>query len=104
MNEEIAANNFNLQLQNLQTQYRSVLLQYNNNLRAVNYYRQTALHNADTIMQTANLQFTDGDINYLDWVVLTNEAISIQNNYLEAVQALNESVIYINYYVSNQAK
>lgn len=104
VNEEIAANNFNLQLQNLQTQYRSVLLQYNNNLRAVNYYRQTALHNADTIMQTANLQFTDGDINYLDWVVLTNEAISIQNSYLEAVQALNESVIYINYYVSNQEK
>jgi len=102
INESIAANNYTIQLQNMQTQYRDVLLQYNNNLEAVNYYKNTALRNADTILQTANLQFLNGEINYLDWVVLTNEAIAIQSNYLNAVQALNESIISINYYVSNQ--
>ena len=104
VNEQIAGNNVSLQLQNLQTQYKSALKLYSNNLDAVNYYRSIALHNADTIIATANLQFVNGEINYLDWVMLTNQAITIQSNYLDAVQALNESVISINYYVSSQSK
>lgn len=104
VNEQIAENNVSLQLQNLQTQYKNALTLYNNNVDAVNYYRNVALHNADTIITTANLQFVNGEINYLDWVMLTNQAITIQNNYLDAVQALNESVISINYYVLNNNK
>jgi len=101
VNEEIAENNFNLHLQNLQTLYSNTITQYKNNLDAVNYYNRTALPNADTIIYTANLQFANGDISYLDWVILTNQAITIQNDYLDAVQALNESIISVNYYVSN---
>ncbi len=104
VNEQIAATNTGIQLQNVQTQYRSAFAQYQNGLQSVEYFRDTALHNADTILQTANLQFVNGEINYLDWVVLTNQAFSIQTSYLDNVQLLNESAISINYLLSNITK
>ncbi|MDQ6902881.1 MAG: CusA/CzcA family heavy metal efflux RND transporter [Bacteroidota bacterium] len=104
LNELVAASNLDIQLQTVQTQFRNTLTQYRNNLQAVNYYRSIALQNADTIIQTANLQFVNGEINYLEWVMLTNQAYTIQSNYLDAVQALNESIISLNYYVSNNTK
>lgn len=52
-------------------------------------------------MKTANLQFQNGDINYLDWALLNNQAISIENDYLEAIHNLNAVVIQINYLNNN---
>ena len=104
VNEQITATNADVQLQNAQTQYHSAFAQYQNGLQSVQYFRDTALRNADTILQTANLQFVNGEINYLDWVVLTNQAFSIQTDYLDHVQMLNESIISINYLLSNNTK
>jgi cobalt-zinc-cadmium resistance protein CzcA len=53
------------------------------------------------IMKTASLQFQNGDINYLDWALLNNQAISIENDYLEAIHNLNAVVIQINYLNNN---
>ena len=74
---------------------------YNNQLEAIAYYEKTALPNAQTLFKTANQQFIAGEINYLDWVILNNQAIEIENNYLEAIKALNETSIEINYLISN---
>jgi cobalt-zinc-cadmium resistance protein CzcA len=52
-------------------------------------------------MKTASLQFQNGDINYLDWALLNNQAISIENDYLEAIHNLNAVVIQINYFNNN---
>lgn len=66
-----------------------------------NYFEQSGLKNARLIMKTANLQFQNGDINYLDWALLSNQAISIENDYLEAIQNFNAVVIQINYLNNN---
>jgi cobalt-zinc-cadmium resistance protein CzcA len=57
--------------------------------------------NANTIRKTANQQFANGDINYLEWTLLMNNAASIQIEYIEAVNALNQSLIQLNY-LTNQ--
>lgn len=98
--ERISENNYQQQSQVLETQYRSLLVQYQTNLQAVNYYEKTALPNAGLIIQTANKQFANGDINYLEWVMLTNQSTTIQSSYLDALKALNESIIAINYLLS----
>jgi len=100
INLQAAQNNYAAALQNLQSKYEQALLQYNKHAGAVNYYETTALKNADTIIQTANKQFLNGDINYLDWVLLTNQAIAIQNEYIDAVKNLNNSIIEINSYIN----
>ncbi len=100
--ERIMENHYQQQLQLLESQYQSAWVQYRSNLQAVDYYEKTAVPNAAVIINTANKQFSGGEINYLDWVMLTNQATSIQNNYLDAVKMLNESIFSINYLLSKE--
>ena len=62
----------------------------------VSYFEGTALKNSDLILTTANKQFSNGEINYLEWVLLVNQAITIQSDAIDAVRSLNESIIHIN--------
>ncbi|MBO9729609.1 MAG: CusA/CzcA family heavy metal efflux RND transporter [Chitinophaga sp.] len=96
VNQEIAENNFQTGLQSVQLQYEEAGKQFEKGLQAVNYYEQTGLPNAETIIATAQQQFIGGDISYLDWVVLNNQAFSLKNEYLDAVNQLNLSIIDIN--------
>jgi heavy metal efflux system protein len=100
INQQLAENNYVQGMRQLQTGYEQALRQYNKNRETVAYYQTTALGNANTITQTANLQFLNGEINYLEWVMLTNNAITIQNQYIEAVRNLNQSIIDINSFIT----
>src|SRR5205814_1266681 len=96
IDQQITANNYAAGLQSLQSQYQQALQQYNKQLQTVAYYESNALKNVETITGTANKQFLGGDINYLEWVLLTNQAISIQREYIDAVKNLNQSIIDLN--------
>ena len=100
MYEEVAESTYLQQKQTLEKEFQKAFLMYQNNLATIQYYEQQALPNATQIIQTANKQFTNGDINYLDWVMLTNQAIGIQANYIDAIRELNQSIIHINYLTS----
>ena len=100
ISETIADNNFQQQVQQLRKHYQNAFLQYQTNLHAVNYFENSGLKNANLIIATANKQFINGDINYLDWVVLINQSLAIQSNHLDAIKMLNESIISINYLTS----
>lgn len=63
----------------------------------VTYLEKTQLPNAALIQQTALKQFTEGEIDYMEWTLLNNQAIQIRNTYLDAVKGLNETIIYIHY-------
>lgn len=95
--ELISENNFQLGQQSLKSEYESAFKKYEIQLATVKYFEETALRNADIITETATKQFENGDINYLEWTMLINNAISIQSNYLDAVNDLNQSVIQLNY-------
>ena len=98
--ETIADNNFQQQFQQLRKDYQKAFLQYQTNLQTVNYFENSGLKNANLIVATADKQFVNGDINYLDWVMLINQSIAIQSNHLDAIKMLNESIISINYLIS----
>lgn len=65
------------------------------------YYTKTANPSADAIIDAAGKQLQNGEINYLDWFVLTNEAIAIKNEYIENVMRMNNTIININYLLNN---
>ncbi len=100
--ERLSENTYQQQLQLLESQFQTAWVQYRTNLRTVDYFEKTAVPNAAIIITTANKQFTAGEINYLDWVMLTNQATIIENNYLDAVRSFNESVIVLNYLLSKE--
>lgn len=96
VNWQLTQNSYLLGLQTMKNEYQQAVMKYNNNLQAVQYYESTAIKNTELIIKTADLQFHNGDINYLEWVILTNNAIRIQSEYIDAVNDLNHSIIKLN--------
>jgi heavy metal efflux system protein len=101
-NETVVANEYELNFKTFETSYKTALLQYQKNKETVAYFETTALKNANIITTTVNNQFINGDINYLDWVILVNQAISIQSDYIEAIKNLNESAVEINSFINQK--
>lgn len=98
--ELISENNYQMGFQNLKAEYQRELKQYQTYLQTVKYFEKNALKNADTITIIANQQFANGDINYLEWTMLINNAVTIQSDYADAVKNLNQSIIQLNYLIS----
>ena len=96
-NRQIAESNYANRLQTLQNEYQSALRQYNKYFQSIAYYENTALKNAELITSTANKQLAAGSINYLEWVQLINQAMTVKNDYVEAVKNFNEAIIQLNY-------
>ena len=102
LTEKIAENNYQTQLSTLATQYQSARSQYDTYQEALSYYEEFSMPEAKIIRQTADKQFINGEINYLEWVMLNNQAIAIQNNHLDIIKSLNESIINLNYLYSKE--
>jgi cobalt-zinc-cadmium resistance protein CzcA len=102
VSEKIAENNYQTQLSALETHYQSARSHYETYLGALTYYEQTSMPEANIIRQTADKQFINGEINYLEWVMLNNQAIVIKNNRLDIIKVLNESIINLNYINSKE--
>jgi heavy metal efflux system protein len=96
INSQIAQNDLENEKNKLQNQYQEVLSQYNKNKQSVEYYENNALKNVDLVTTAANKKFINGDINYLEWVMLINQNTEIQSNYIETVRKLNSSIIQLN--------
>ncbi len=96
VNEKIAENNYQQALNNLNMQYKQYTIQYHNALKETDYFQHDGLKNAELILKTANLQFYNGEINYLDYVLLVNQALDIRNRGIDSVKKLNDAVTEMN--------
>ncbi|UHG94786.1 CusA/CzcA family heavy metal efflux RND transporter [Spirosoma oryzicola] len=77
----------------LETDRRNALEQVHKYRQSLTYYQSQGLRNADTIISTADQQFQGGEIDYLQWVILVGQAISIRNEYINALSSYNQAVI-----------
>jgi cobalt-zinc-cadmium resistance protein CzcA len=84
----------------LQTQLQNAFAEYNQHLLQYNYYKSTALPNAETIISTATLSFNSGEINYLEYAVALQNATTIKTSYLQSINELNQSIININFLIN----
>ncbi|ROH97955.1 CusA/CzcA family heavy metal efflux RND transporter [Chryseobacterium daecheongense] len=85
----------------LKSQLKKTAHIYQTNLDIVSRYESSELKNADVITETAKKQFLAGEINYLEFVILVNQAITLKNNYTDAVWKLNQSGIELEYITLN---
>jgi cobalt-zinc-cadmium resistance protein CzcA len=81
----------------LQNQLTAVMHEQEKSLKRLNFYESRGLMQAALIMKNAMLSFRNGDIAYVEWTVLMNNAVNLRLGYLEAVKAFNNSVIEIQY-------
>jgi cobalt-zinc-cadmium resistance protein CzcA len=96
--ENLLQNQYETELAQQQNQYDQLLVQYKSNKQIVETFEKSELQNATSILGTANLQFVSGDINYLEFVMLCNQAFQIQSNYLEALKAYNDALIALEFF------
>ncbi len=101
INQQIAENNYQLALRNQKNQYTKNYGEYLKLKSEVDYYRTKGLENAKTIMFTANLLLKEGEMNYLEYSILVNQSLEIQNKYIDAQKLLNDKMIELNAINSN---
>jgi cobalt-zinc-cadmium resistance protein CzcA len=95
--EAIAENNISFGLMTLENNRKTALMDYHKYLHTLLWYENTGLKNAEIIKITADRQFVNGDNNFLEWVMVVNQAVTIQSQYIDAIKNLNESIIELNY-------
>lgn len=67
----------------------------------VGKYQKQMLPNAENIINTANQKFALGEIGYINWTILINQAIQMKSEYLDMVQRMNEAAFDIEKINSN---
>lgn len=99
--ENIAASELINIKQELTTRYQQLLTSLANSQQTLESYKDQNTLESNVILKTADLQFVGGDINYLEFVILTNQALDYINSYIDAEKQYNDLVIQINFLTSN---
>ncbi len=81
----------------ISTSLKAVYEQYQQQLALVETLEKDGLKTAQEITSTLNKQLKNGEINYLEWTMLNNEAIHMRESYFNAIQQLNSSITELNY-------
>ncbi len=70
------------------------------NQSMLSFYESAGLKQADEIIKAASLAYRAGEISFAELSQFLTQAIEIQKNYLENLNAYNQSVIQYNYYIN----
>ncbi|WP_332028630.1 TolC family protein, partial [Kaistella sp.] len=96
INQQIAENNYDIAVRDFKNRYAKTYGEYQKLKSEIDYYKTKGLKNAQTIMFTADLLSKEGEINYLEYTILVNQSLDIQNRYIDAQNNLNEKIIELN--------
>jgi cobalt-zinc-cadmium resistance protein CzcA len=102
IDEQIAFTRLEREKQVLNQEYSEAYLRYQKNVADIKYFEETGLKNVQLINQTLSRQLQSGEINYLEWTLLNQQAIKMKSDYLDAVNALNQTITQIEYLESNK--
>ncbi len=97
INETVAKTNAEYFQKSLSGNFRSLLEEYRKYYATVEYYEKQAVPEAELIISQASLAYRAGALDYMDYVITLNRAISIKQNYLDAVNNFNQTIISIEY-------
>ncbi|MBL7711020.1 MAG: CusA/CzcA family heavy metal efflux RND transporter, partial [Chitinophagaceae bacterium] len=77
----------------LETRYRNAGLEVTRYGSVLEYYEKSGLGSAADIIAAADEQFKAGETDYLQWVILINQAISLRSEYLNTLGNFNRAAI-----------
>ena len=97
LKEEVAQTNATYYLKSLSGNYRSLMGEYIKYGNSLNYYEKQAIPEANIIIDQATRGYRVGAIDYLDYITSLSRALSIKQNYLEALNNYNQTIINIDF-------
>ncbi|HNX44445.1 MAG TPA: CusA/CzcA family heavy metal efflux RND transporter [Bacteroidales bacterium] len=81
----------------LVSEYHNLLDEFDQHKKSLEFYEQQALPEADLIIGQSGKSYTAGAMDYLDYVMSLNRALTIRQNYLEALSSYIQTYINIGY-------
>ncbi len=97
INENIALSDAEYYSKFLSARYESLLDEFRKYSGSVDFYENQAVPEADLIIVQSSSSYKAGALDYLDYVISLNRALEIKQNYIDALNNLNQTVINIEY-------
>jgi cobalt-zinc-cadmium resistance protein CzcA len=101
INEERTETAVAYQTTQLAGQWEQAVESYLKNKNSYDYYRTSALENADLILKHSELAFRNGEIDYIGNLLSVRNAIQIRERYLLSLNNLNQSIITLEFLSGN---
>ncbi|RYZ30383.1 MAG: CusA/CzcA family heavy metal efflux RND transporter [Chitinophagaceae bacterium] len=79
----------------LQVELKNAIQTYQLQRQLLQSFKTVAIPNAETMISTASKRLQAGEIAYLDWVIVVNNALSVRSDYFQLVQQQNETAFEI---------
>ncbi len=97
INENIARTDAENYTRSIAGNFQSLLDEYNKYSSSVDYYEKQAVPEADLIIEQATRSYKAGALDYLDYVLTLNRALSVRQSYLDALNSCNQTIIAIEF-------
>lgn len=101
-NKLAAESTFHSHQLGLASELEQAIQSFQKNKNSLEYYRTSALPNAELILEQSQAGFRGGEISYTEFLVALRNAVDIREDYLETLNAYNQSVIYIEFLSGNK--
>jgi len=77
--------------------FEQALRELDKNTATINYYETSALQNAELILSQSRKAFHAGEISYIEYLQSLKISIGIKNNYLQALNQYNQSIVTLEF-------
>ncbi|TDS56965.1 CusA/CzcA family heavy metal efflux RND transporter [Myroides indicus] len=94
---QLAENDYKLKRNQFEALLQQSWKEYETHLEIVDNYEQKLLPQAQIILEVSEKQLQTGNIDYLQWIILVNQAVKVQSDYAEVIENLNRAIINLNY-------
>ena len=95
--EQIASTNAEQYTKSLQGNYQSLLDEFEKYSKSIDYYEKQAVPEANLIIDQSTRAYKAGALDYLDYVLSLSRALTIKQNYLDAINSCNQTIINIEF-------
>jgi heavy metal efflux system protein len=93
--EQVAQTNAEYYSKSISHNYHSLISEYAKYSNSVDYYEKQAVPEADVIIEQATRSYRAGAMDYLDYILNLSRALGIKQNYLDALNNYNQTIISI---------
>lgn len=96
-NRQAVQSNYEYFRQTIQGQFQQAFQAYTKNRNSLDYYKTSALPNADLLLKQSEAAFRSGDIGYAEYLIALQKAITIREGHLQTLSDYNQSVVFIEF-------
>ena len=97
LKEKVARTNAEYYSKTMNGTYQALIGEYNKYNNSVLYYENQAIPEANLIIEQSTRSYKAGAMDYIDYIQNLNHALSIKQNYLEAINNYNQTIISIEF-------